>query len=91
MKGCLDIFIKSSTFFASYIVFQCLIGFLILGEPPLSNEKQLKERTKEEHLEVSQYHGKFKISFAISGFLSLPLSVISTYLIFRKIPKIDKD
>ena len=83
MKGCLDIFIKSSTFFASYIVFQCLIGFLILGEPPLSNEKQLKERTKEERLEVSQYHEKFKISYLISGFLSLPLSVISTYLIFR--------
>ena len=87
MKGCLDIFIKSSTFFASYIVFQIIIGFLILGEPPLSNEKQLKERTKEERLEVSQYHEKFKISFAISGFLSLPLSAISTYLFFRKMPK----
>ncbi len=88
MKGCLDIFIKSSTFFASYIVFYFTIGFLILGDPPLSNEKQLKERTKEERLEVSQqYHEKFKISFAISGFLSLPLSVVSTYLIFRKMPK----
>ncbi len=83
MKGCLDIFIKSSTFFASYIVFQIIIGFLILGEPPLSNEKQLKERTKEERLEVSQYHEKFKISYLIAGFLSLPLSAISTYLIFR--------
>ena len=87
MKGCLDIFIKSSTFFASYIVFQINIAFLMLGEPPLSNEKQFKDMTKEERLEVSQYYDKFKVSSAISGFLSLPLSAISTYLIFRKIPK----
>ena len=87
MKGCLDIFIKSSTFFASYIVFQVVIGDLMLGEPPLSNEKQFKDMTKVERLEVSQYHEKFKISFTISGFLSLPLSAISTYLIFRKMPK----
>ena len=87
MKGCLDIFIKFSTFFASYIVFQLNIAFLMLGEPPLLNEKQFKDMTKEERLEVSQYHEKFKISFAISGFLSLPLSAISTYLIFRKMPK----
>ena len=87
MKGYLDIFIKSSTFFASFIFFQLIIGFLMLGEPPLSNEKQFKDMTKVERLEVSQYHGKFKISFAISGFLSLPLSAISTYLIFRKMPK----
>ncbi|KGF97981.1 hypothetical protein EU95_0082 [Prochlorococcus marinus str. MIT 9201] len=40
--------------------------------------------TKEERLEVSQYYDKFKVSSTISGFLSLPLSVISTYLIFRK-------
>ena len=83
MKGCLDIFIKSSTFFASYIVFQINIAFLMLGEPPLSNEKQFKDMTKEERLEVSQYYDKFKVSSAISGFLSLPLSAISTYLIFR--------
>ena len=87
MKGCLDIFIKSSTFFASYIVFQVIIGNLIWGEPPLSNEKQFKDMTKEERLEVSQYYDKFKVSSTISGFLSLPLSAISTYLIFRKIPK----
>ena len=87
MKGCLDIFIKSSTFFASYIVFQVIIGNLIWGEPPLSNEKQFKDMTKEERLEVSQYYDKFKVSSTISGFLSLPLSAISTYLIFRKMPK----
>ena len=84
MKGYLDIFIKSSTFFASYIVFGLIIGLLMLGEPPLSKEKQFKDMTKEERLEVSQYYDKFKVSSAISGFISLPLSAISTYLIFRK-------
>ena len=84
MKGCFDIFIKFSIFFASYIVFQLNIAFLMLGEPPLSNEKQFKDMTKEERLEVSQYYDKFKVYSAISGFLSLPLSAISTYLIFRK-------
>ena len=59
MKGCLDLLIKSSTFFVSYIVFGFMIGFLMLGEPPLSNEKQLKDMTKEERLEVSQYHERF--------------------------------
>ena len=83
MKGCLDLLIKTSTFFVSYIVFGFIIGFLMLGEPPLSNEKQFKDMTKVERLEVSQYHEKFKISYLISGFLSLPLSAISTYLIFR--------
>ena len=87
MKGYLDLLIKSSTFFVSYIAFGFIIGFLMLGEPPLSNEKQFKDMTKVERLEVSQYHEKFKISFTISGFLSLPLSAISTYLIFRKMPK----
>ena len=56
----------------------------MLGEPPLSNQKQFKERTKEERLEVSQYYEKFKISSLIAGFLSVPLSALSTYLIFRK-------
>jgi len=56
----------------------------MLGEPPLSNEKQYKVMTKEERLEVSQHYDKFKVYSAISGFLSLPLSAISTYLIFRK-------
>ena len=84
MKGCLDLLIKSSTFFVSYIVFGFIIGFLMLGEPPLSNEKQLKDMTKEERLEVSQYHERFRVSFSIAGCLSLPLSVSSTYLIFRK-------
>ena len=84
MKGCLDIFIKSSTFFASYIVFGLIIWLLILGGTHLSNEKQLKDMTKEERLEVSQYYEKFRVSSSLSGFLSLPLSAISTYLIFRK-------
>ena len=83
MKGYLDIFIKSSTFFVSYVVFGLIIGLLMLGEPPLSNEKQLKDMTKEERLEVSQYHDKFRVSSSIAGFLSLPLSALSTYLIFR--------
>ena len=83
MKGCLDIFIKFSTFFASCIFFQLNIAFLMMGEPPLSNEKQFKDMTKEERLEFSQHYDKFKVYSAISGFLSLPLSAISTYLIFR--------
>ena len=84
MKGCLDIFIKFSSFFASFIVFQLIIAFLMLGEPPFSKEKQFKDMTKEERLEFSQHYDKFKVYSAISGFLSLPLSAISTYLIFRK-------
>jgi len=84
MKGYLYVLIKSSTFFISFFVFGLTISFLMIGEPPLSIEKQLKEMTKEERLEVSQYHDKFRFSSSLAGFLSLPLSALSTYLIFRK-------
>ena len=52
MKGYLDVFIKSSTFFVSFYVFGLIILLLMIGEPPLSNEKQLKDMTKEERFEV---------------------------------------
>ena len=84
MKRLLDVLIKSSTFFASSIVFGFIIMSLMIGEPPLSNGKQLKDMTKDERLEFLQYHEKFRISSSLSGFLSLPLSALSTYLIFRK-------
>ena len=84
MKSSLDILIKSSTFFVFFIVFGLIIGLLMMGGPPLANEKQLNEMTKEERLEVFQYHEKFRVSSSVAGFLSLPLSALSTYLIFRK-------
>ena len=84
MKGCLDVLIKSSTFFVFFFVFGLIIGLLMMGEPPLANQKQLNEMTKEERLEVFQYHEKFRVSSSLAGFLSLPLSALSTYLIFRK-------
>ena len=55
-----------------------------MGKPTLIKGKHLKEMTKEERLEVFQYHEKFRVSSSVAGFLSLPLSALSTYLIFRK-------
>ncbi len=60
----------------------------MMGEPPLANQKQLNEMTKEERLEVAQYHEKFRTSSSAAAFLSAPLSALSTYLIFRKKTKI---
>ena len=84
MKGCLDVFIKSWIFFVSLIVFNGIIVSLMIWEPPLSSKKQIKNMTKEERLELLQYNEKFRVSSSLSVIFSLPLSVLSTYLIFRK-------
>ena len=74
MKGYLDVLTESLTFFVSSFVFSLIIVLLMISETPLSNEKQLKDMTKEERFEFFQYHEKFRVfisRISLTTFISI--------------------
>ncbi len=84
MKGCLFLPFKFLVLVVLFLFFTGVINSFIGPESPLSLEKNPKDLTKEERREIIIYREKEMFHFGNSISLAFPVTILTTYLIFRE-------